>query len=115
MSDVEDPASDGGAVDEQAIVDGRITFVALLKDVCGLNRREVHALTASGITSLFAMRRLKEDRFDNTFAQIWKARENKAPIRQNRPSPDQFGESPCTHCIWYHKLVCYETPQRGLV
>jgi hypothetical protein len=71
MSDVEDPAGDGGgAVDEQAIVDGRITFVALLKDVCGLNRREVDSLTASGITSLSAVRRLKEDRFNNTFAKF---------------------------------------------
>jgi hypothetical protein len=79
--------------DKQAIVDGRITVVALLKDVCGLNRREVSALTASGITSLLAMRRLKEDRFDNMFAQIRKARETKAPAHQNWPSPDLFRET----------------------
>jgi hypothetical protein len=93
MSNVEEPASDGGAGDEQAIVDGRITFVALLKNVCGLNQREVTALTASGITSLLAMRRLKKDRFDNTFVQIWKARETKAQARHNRPSPDPFRET----------------------
>jgi hypothetical protein len=112
MSDVEDPASNhGGAVDEQAIVDGRITFVALLKDVCGLNRREVDALTASGITSLSAVRRLKEDRFNNTFAQIRKARENKAPTRQNRPSPDPFRETQEQYlkALWSEVKIRHET------
>jgi hypothetical protein len=76
---VEDPDSDGGANDKQVIVNGRITFVALLKNVCGLNQREVSAITASGITSLLAMRCLNADQFDNMFVQIWKERHVKGP------------------------------------
>jgi hypothetical protein len=95
MSDAEDPAaqSDRGSNDEQAIIDGRITFAALLKNVCGLNQREVSAITASGITSLSDMRRLKAKRFDNMFVQIWKERHAKGPGRQNRMSHDPFCET----------------------
>jgi hypothetical protein len=45
--------------DKNTIVDGCITFVALLKNVCGLNKREVSSITESGITS-FNMNCLKE-------------------------------------------------------
>jgi hypothetical protein len=95
MSDAEDPAaqSDGGSGDEQAIVDGCITFVALLKNVCRLNQRENSAITASDITSLSNMRRLKTDRIDNMFVQIWKERHAKGPGRQNRMSHDPFRET----------------------
>jgi hypothetical protein len=62
MSDEEGgPMNQGGGapVDDDVIVDGRITFVALLKDVCRLNSREVSSLAAFGITDLFTVRRLK--------------------------------------------------------
>jgi hypothetical protein len=88
MSDVEEPASDGGAGDEQAIVNGRIAFVALLKNVCGLNQR-VSVITASGITSLLNTRYLK-------------AVEDCMRIESER--------SFCDHCIWYHEFVGHETP-----
>jgi hypothetical protein len=112
-SDAEDPAaqSDGGSDDKQAIVDGRITFVALLKNVCGLNQREVSAITASGITSLLDMRRLKADWFDNMFVQIWKERHAKGPGHQNRMCHDTFRETQEQYLktLWSEVKIRHET------
>jgi hypothetical protein len=95
MSDVEDPAaqSDGEPDVEQAIVNGRITFVALLKNVCGLNQRKISSITASGITSLSNIRHLKANRFDNMFVQIGKEQHAKGPGLQNQMSHDPFRET----------------------
>ena len=45
---------------EAPIVDGRISYVALLKDVCGLNDNEVEWFIGSGFTSLSEMINFKE-------------------------------------------------------
>jgi hypothetical protein len=57
------------------------------------------------------MQCLKEDWFDNTFVQIWKARETKAPAHHNRPSPDPFRETQEQYlkALWSEINIRHET------
>jgi hypothetical protein len=68
---------------EAPIVNGRISYAALLKDVCGLNDNEVEWFTGSGFTSLSEMVHFKETEIGDTIAQI---RKEKYAPDSNKPT-----------------------------